>query len=154
MSAAGRGATRVRAQRAKRSRATPFPRARPVAFIAAPMARKLSIDWYYHRVGCTACRKAQEFLAGFELDVRVRVDARRTRIGPSALSKVVDGARTVLVSNGRSVARYDVAPGSRERGEMYARMVGPTGNLRAPTLKRGDLVVVGYHADSLKELVR
>jgi arsenate reductase-like glutaredoxin family protein len=118
------------------------------------MARKLRIDWYYHRVGCTACRKAQEFLAGFELEVRERVDARRTRIGPSALSKVVDGAKTVLVSNGRSVARYDLKGSGRASSEMYARMVGPTGNLRAPTLKRGGLVVVGYHADSMQEFVK
>lgn len=118
------------------------------------MAPKLKIDWYYHRVGCTACRKAQEYLADFELDVRERVDARRTRIGPSALSKVVDGARTVLVSNGRSVARYDLKGGSRGSSEMYARMVGPTGNLRAPTLRRGGLVVVGYHAESMREFVQ
>jgi arsenate reductase-like glutaredoxin family protein len=118
------------------------------------MARKLSIDWYYHRVGCTACRKAQDFLADFELVVRERVDARRTRIGPSALSKVVDGARTVLVSNGRSVARYDLDGKGRAPSEMYARMVGPTGNLRAPTLKRGRLVVVGYHVESMREFVQ
>ena len=118
------------------------------------MARIVSIDWYYHRVGCTACRKAQDFLGDYELVVRERVDARKTRIGPSALADVVDGAKTVLVSNGRSVARYDLKPGKRDRGEMFARMVGPTGNLRAPTLKRGGLVVVGYHADSMKELVR
>lgn len=118
------------------------------------MARTLAIDWYYHRLGCAACRKAQDFLSDYELVVRERVDARKTRIGPSALADVVKGAKTVLVSNGRSVARFELAPGSRQRGEMFARMVGPTGNLRAPTLKRGGLVVVGYHADSLKELVK
>jgi arsenate reductase-like glutaredoxin family protein len=118
------------------------------------MARIVPIDWYYHRVGCTACRKAHAFLSDYELVVRERVDARRTRIGPSELSEVVKGAKTVLVSNGRSVARFDLSSGARGRSEMFARMVGPTGNLRAPTLRRGPLVVVGYHADSLKELVR
>jgi len=118
------------------------------------MGRTLAIDWYYHRVGCTACRKAQTFLAGYDLAVRERVDARKTRIGPSALSDVVKGARTVLVSNGRSVARFELTTGKPDRAELYSRMVGPTGNLRAPTLKRGRLVVVGYHVDSMKELVR
>ena len=118
------------------------------------MARKIAIDWYYHRNGCTACRKAQQFLAGYELLVRKQVDARRTRIGPSTLSTVVEGASTVLVSNGRKVARYDLKASGRGPSEMYARMVGPTGNLRAPTLRRGGLVVVGYHADSMKEFVK
>jgi arsenate reductase-like glutaredoxin family protein len=118
------------------------------------MPRTLSIDWYYHRVGCTACRKAQQFLSDYELVVREKVDARRTRIGPSALSKVVDGAKTVLVSNGRNVARFDLKANGRAPSDMYARMVGPTGNLRAPTLRRGGLVVVGYHADSMQEFVK
>lgn len=118
------------------------------------MARKLAIDWYYHRNGCTACRKAAAYLEGYELAVREKVDARRTRIGPSALAKVVEGAKTVLVSDGRSVTRHDPREGESERKAMYARMVGPTGNLRAPTLRRGDLVVVGFHEKSIGELVK
>ena len=118
------------------------------------MARIVSIDWYYHRVGCTACKRAHDFLAGYELVVRERVDARRTRIGPSGFADVVKGAKTVLVSNGRSLARFDLSARDCDRGALYARMVGPTGNLRAPTLRRDGLVVVGYHRDSIKELVK
>ena len=116
------------------------------------MARMIAIDWYYHRVGCTACKRAHDFLKGYELVVRERVDARRTRIGPSGFSDVVKGAKTVLVSNGRSVARFDLSSRTCDRGDMFARMVGPTGNLRAPTLKRNGLVVCGFHADSMREL--
>jgi arsenate reductase-like glutaredoxin family protein len=118
------------------------------------MVRKLSIDWYWQRAGCTACAKAKEFLSEYELDVRQTLDARRTRIGPSGVAAVVEDAKTVLVSDGRSVRRYDVAKRQHDRSDMLARMVGPTGNLRAPTIRRNGLVVVGYHVDSMKELVK
>jgi len=52
--------------------------------------------------------------------------------------------------SGAALRGVDVAV---PRGAVVG-LVGPTGNLRAPTLRRGGLVVVGYHADSLKELVR
>lgn len=116
------------------------------------MRRKVSIEWYYQRAGCTACAKAREFLADYELDIREQVDARRTRIGPSDVGKVVKDADLLLVSDGRSVRRYELKR-AHDRSDMLARMVGPTGNLRAPTLKRNGLVVVGYHADSMRELV-
>ena len=116
------------------------------------MRRKVSIEWYYQRAGCTACAKAQEFLRDFDLEVREQVDARRTRIGPSDVAKVVKGADVALVSDGRSVRRYELSK-AHDRSDMLARMVGPTGNLRAPTLKRDGLVVVGFHADSMREFV-
>ena len=86
--------------------------------------------------------------------MREKVDARRKRIGPSEVADVVKDADLLLVSKGRSLARYDLKRRDFDRGEMLARMVGPTGNLRAPTLRRDRLVVVGFHPDALRELVR
>ncbi len=37
---------------------------------------------------------------------------------------------------------------------MLALMIGPTGNLRAPTIRRNGLLLVGWHADSFAELVK
>ncbi len=85
--------------------------------------------------------------------MKVKVDARKTRLGPSDLKPVLAGVKTVLASNGRTVHRFDLDAGDHDRTELLAAMIGPTGNLRAPTLRRGKMLVVGYHADSLKELV-
>ncbi len=82
-----------------------------------------------------------------------KVDARKVRLGPSELGKVLDGVRTVLASNGRTVQRFDLSAKECDRPELLSRMIGPTGNLRAPTVRRGRLLVVGYHADAMKELV-
>jgi hypothetical protein len=86
--------------------------------------------------------------------VREQIDARRTRIGPSDLSAVVKGADVVLVSNGRTVVRFDLRQRDHDRSELLARMVGPTGNLRAPTLRRNRLVVCGFHPEAMREFLR
>jgi hypothetical protein len=68
----------------------------------------------------------------------------------------VDGAEVLLVAKGRSLVRYDLKEHVRDRGQRLARiagMIGPTGNLRAPTIKRGRMVVVGFHPDALRELL-
>ena len=67
---------------------------------------------------------------------------------------MVKDVDVLLVSKGRRFERYDLRRKDFDRGEMLARMVGPTGNLRAPTLRRDRLVVVGFHPDAMKELVR
>ncbi len=85
--------------------------------------------------------------------VREKVDARKTRLGPSDLGKVLEGVRTVVASNGRTLRRFDLGAKECDRTELLSRMIGPSGNLRAPTVRRGRLLIVGYHADSMKELV-
>ena len=86
--------------------------------------------------------------------MKERVDARKTRFGPSDLTRLLDGTKTVLVSDGRSVRRFDLTQRDHDRTDLLARMVGPTGNLRAPTFRRDGLLVVGFHADSMAELLK
>ena len=97
--------------------------------------------------------RAQEFLGGYELAVTEKVDARKTRIGPTGLEPVLAGVKVVLASNGRTVRRFELAKEAPDRAELLAAMIGHTGNLRAPTLRRRGMLVVGYHADSLATLV-
>ena len=85
--------------------------------------------------------------------MKVKVDARKTRLGPSDFRPLLEGVKTVLASNGRTVHRFDLDAKGHDRTALYSCMIGPTGNLRAPTLRRGRMLVVGYHADSLKEFV-
>jgi hypothetical protein len=51
----------------------------------------------------------------------------------------------VIVAKGRKVSEFK--PGGRASAEVVDAMLGPTGNLRAPTIRRGKTVVVGYHDD-------
>ena len=52
---------------------------------------------------------------------------------------------TLIVAKGKKVTTFDVSadPGD----EMVDAMLGPTGNLRAPTVQSGRTVLVGFNAD-------
>jgi hypothetical protein len=93
--------------------------------------------------------RAQEFLGGYALAVKEKVDARKFRIGPTGLESVLAGVKVVLASNGRTVTRFDLARDPPDRAVLLAAMIGHTGNLRAPTLKRRGMLVVRYHADTM-----
>ena len=59
-----------------------------------------------------------------------------------ALAKTCD---TLIVAKGRKVTTFEV---SGEPGEeMVDAMLGPTGNLRAPTVRSGKTLLVGFNED-------
>ena len=48
----------------------------------------------------------------------------------------------MIVAKGRKVAEF---AGGKATSEVVGAMLGPTGNLRAPTLRKGKTVLVGFH---------
>jgi len=42
-------------------------------------------------------------------------------------------------------------PGGKASPEVVEAMLGPTGNLRAPTIRRGKTVLVGFNEESYTE---
>lgn len=67
------------------------------------------------------------------------------KLGRDDAAKLARGARKVVVAKGRKITGFEVtgAPGD----ELIDAMLGPTGNLRAPTLRAGSTVLVGFDED-------
>jgi hypothetical protein len=59
-------------------------------------------------------------------------------------------ATRVIVAKGKKVSEF--APGGKASAEVVAAMLGPTGNLRAPTIRKGKTVVVGFNEDVFEEV--
>ena len=55
---------------------------------------------------------------------------------------LVKQASKVIVAKGRKVSEF---AGGKATSEVVEAMLGPTGNLRAPTLRKGKTVLVGFH---------
>ncbi len=71
--------------------------------------------------------------------------------GPAALA-TLEGVRELVVAKGRKVERFDLDEARPSDDDLLALMLGRSGKLRAPTLRTGDVLLVGYHADTLAEL--
>jgi len=100
------------------------------------------------------CKKAQAFLAGlgWELGDSV-VDASKTRMGETDAIKLARGNSKVMVTKGKSVTVLNLASDKVLDSDLAALLMGPTGNLRAPTLRHGSALVVGFNETAYKEIL-
>lgn len=72
------------------------------------------------------------------------------KLGADDAAGLLDGASKLITAKGKKVLAFDLKKDDRE--EAVAAMLGPTGNLRAPTLKRGKTIVVGFHDETYADL--
>lgn len=56
-------------------------------------------------------------------------------------------ASRLIAAKGKKVTRVDLASEQPSDDELAKLMLGPTGNMRAPTTRVGDTILVGYNED-------
>lgn len=79
------------------------------------------------------------------------VDAS-VRLGrDEALRRVRQGG-VLIVSKGKNVARFEIKKDSPDDGTLLSHILGPTGNLRAPTVRVGKTLLVGFNEDAYREV--
>jgi len=68
------------------------------------------------------------------------------KLGKADAARLVKAAKQVIVAKGKSVQTF--APGGKAPDEIVEAVLGPTGNLRAPTLVVGDRLLVGWNEEA------
>jgi arsenate reductase-like glutaredoxin family protein len=61
--------------------------------------------------------------------------------------ELVKNASHLLVAKGKKVVELDLKKDKLSEDEILKLILGPTGNLRAPTLKVGKKLVVGFNEE-------
>jgi arsenate reductase-like glutaredoxin family protein len=101
-----------------------------------------------------SCAKAQGFLAKHKVTVAQQTDAKKATIkGPAALG-VLDGVDELYVAKGKKVEHVDLRKAKPDRATLLGLLLGPTGNLRAPTLRTGRTLIVGFDEATYAKLLR
>ena len=106
------------------------------------MARR--IDWYYRRNSCTTCAKADAYLEGRGLTAKEVVDARKEKLGKREIAQILRRSNRVVAVKGKSVLDWDLKRDPPLEKDLYAALLGPMGNLRAPAARSGKTLVVGF----------
>lgn len=70
------------------------------------------------------------------------------KLGKSEAAELVKQAAKVFVAKGKAVDEF---AGGKPNAAAVAAMLGPTGNLRAPTLRVGKTVVVGFSEELYRD---
>lgn len=98
--------------------------------------------------------KAQGVLARKKLEPAQRVEADKTKLGRAEALKLARAAEKVVSIRGKSVTVFDLEKDKPTDDELAAAILGPFGNLRAPTLRRGTTLIVGFNEDAYAEVLR
>ena len=68
------------------------------------------------------------------------------KLGRDDAADVAAKASKVIVAKGKKVTEFKLKGAPED--DVVDAMLGPTGNLRAPTLKSGKTVLVGYNEEA------
>lgn len=75
------------------------------------------------------------------------VEASKSRLGKADVARLTAEAAAVVVAQRGKILTFDMKTTRPDDPELLAAMLGPTGNLRAPTLRVGKTLLVGFHPE-------
>lgn len=72
------------------------------------------------------------------------MDAKKATITRRHAFDVLEGVDEVYATKGKKVIHLDLERDRPDRATLESLLIGPSGNLRAPTLRRGRTLLVGF----------
>ena len=105
----------------------------------------MKIDWAYLRKGWKSCKNSQGALEAHQVTINEVVDARKKQIDAPKAWSLLNKAKNITTAKGKKIQRWN--PGVDDKADILKHVLGPSGNLRAPTYRIGDNFVVGFNAE-------
>ncbi len=91
-----------------------------------------------------------KFLDTHKIEVGETVPASR-KLDRADAAKLVKAAARVYVAKGKKLDEFK--PAGKAPKAIVDSLLGPTGNLRAPTLRVGKTLVIGFDEDTLSQVL-
>ena len=111
----------------------------------------MKIDRAYLRKGWKSCKKSQEVLETHQVITNEVVDARKERIDARKGWDLIHKAQSITTVKGKKVQRWD--PKVDDKTTILHHVIGPSGNLRAPTYRIDDEFVIGFNSELYNKLM-
>jgi len=100
------------------------------------------------------CKNAQEFLESVGATANEKVDAKKVRMGPAEALALARRADRVVAARGKKVLELDLRRDQPDDETLLAVLLGPSGNLRAPTAMVGKTLVVGFNPEVYRGVLK
>jgi len=100
-----------------------------------------------------SCKKAQGVLERHAVEVKRVADARQQKQGRAEALALTKTVNVIHVAKGKKIVTIDMnqAP---DDDTLVGYLLGPTGNLRAPTIKKGKTLYIGFNEEAYRSLVQ
>lgn len=99
------------------------------------------------------CVRAQEFLAKNKVEAETTTDAKKAPLAKKEALAFVRTADEVYAGKGKKVVHFDLKKDKPSDADLEAAVIGPSGNLRAPTLKIGRTLIVGFDEETYRKFL-
>lgn len=99
------------------------------------------------------CTRAQEFLVRNKLEIDETVDARKTSMGFKEVLTLAAQVDEIYTCKGSKVVHTKLKQNKLGDEALAGLMLGPTGNLRAPTIRKGKVLLVGFDESTYKQIL-
>ncbi len=83
-----------------------------------------------------------------------RTDATKQRKGRDEALALAKSAERVVVARGKKIVTFDMKQNPPDDDTLVAHLLGPTGNLKAPTLRKGRTLLVGFSEDAYRQVLK
>jgi len=87
------------------------------------------------------------------VDPKDETDAGKAKLGRADALKLARAASKVVVAKGKKVVVFDMKKAPPADDELLGALLGPTGNLRAPTLRKGATLLVGFSEETYARIL-
>jgi hypothetical protein len=68
-------------------------------------------------------------------------------MGPEQALELLKGMKRLMAARGKNVVTFELGKKKPADETLLAHMIGPSGNLRAPSAKVGAVLVVGFNEE-------
>ncbi len=99
------------------------------------------------------CGRAQEFLARTRIEPKVVADATKERKGAKDALQLARAADEIYVAKGKKVVHVKLKTDKPTDQELLTLLLGPSGNLRAPTIRKGKTLLVGFEPEMFRKVL-
>ena len=82
------------------------------------------------------------------------VNAKKDTYTEKKALALLKDANELYAARGKTVVHIDLKKDAPSNEELKKLVLGPTGNLRAPTLRKGKTIMVGFHQETYEKLFR
>jgi arsenate reductase-like glutaredoxin family protein len=99
------------------------------------------------------CKKARGFLERTQQQVAALSDARKEKRGRQEALALAKSVAKVVVGKGKKVVTFDMKKDPPDDDTLAAALLGPSGNLKAPTFRKGSTLVVGFSEEVYQQVL-
>lgn len=107
-------------------------------------------DLQNRRPGRANCSRAREFLARMGIQPASLVDARKVKFDRTQALRIAREASEIYVTKGKRVTHLSIRKDSPDDETLAHLILGRTGYLRSPTIRKGATLLVGFDEDTYR----